>query len=82
MIADILYKRNIEAPNKIFLYYNNDEYSYIRFNKIVNSISYFISKQYSKKFINIKIKDKLFFFASIIACNRSEKIPVLTYHHI
>ena len=77
MIADILYKRSIEVPNKIFLYYNNDEYSYIRFNKIVNSISHFISKQYPEKFINIKIKDRLFFFASIIACNRSGKIPVL-----
>jgi len=77
MISDILYKRTIETPEKIFIYYKNNKYSYIRFNKIVNYISYFISKEYSKKFINIKIKNKLFFFASIIGCNRSGKIPVL-----
>ena len=61
MIADILYKRSIEAPDKIFLYYNNAEYTYVRFNRIVNSTSYLLAEKYSKKFLNIKIQDKLFF---------------------
>ena len=77
MIADILYKRTIETPDKIFLYYNNAEYTYAGFDRIVNSISYLLVAKYSKKFLTIKIKDKLFFFATIIACNRSGVIPVL-----
>ena len=77
MIADILYKRTIETPDKIFLYCNNAEYTYAGFNRIVNSISYLLVAKYSKKFLTIKIKNKLFFFATIIACNRSGVIPVL-----
>ena len=77
MIADILYKRTMETPDKIFLYYNNTEYTYAGFNRIVNSISYLLVEKYSKKFLTIKIKDKLFFFATIIACNRSGIIPIL-----
>ena len=62
MIADILYKRTIETPDKIFLYCNNTKYTYARFNRIVNSISYLLVGKYSKKFLTINIKDKLFFF--------------------
>ena len=77
MIHDILYKRTKENPDKIFIYYNNREYSYKKFNNIVDSIALFISRRFLEN-INININNKLFFFASIIACNRLRKLPILT----
>ena len=76
MIRDILHIRNKENPDKIFIYYNCKKYSFNEFDNIVNSIASFISIGFPNK-IHISIKNKLFFFASIIACNRLQKLPIL-----
>ena len=76
MISDILHIRRKENPNKTFIYYNCKKYSFNEFDNIVNSIASFISIGFPTK-DHISIKNKLFFFASIIACNRLQKLPIL-----
>ena len=76
MISDILHIRSKENPNKTFIYYNCKKYSFNEFDNIVNSIASFISIGFPKK-VHVSIKNKLIFFASIIACNRLQKLPIL-----
>ena len=76
MISDILHIRSKENSNKTFIYYICKKYSFNEFDNIVNSIASFISIGFPKK-VHVSIKNKLFFFASIIACNRLQKLPIL-----
>ena len=77
MINDILYNRVSHFPNKNFINYEGNNYNYQKFNNIVESIAIFIDNQYQNTFLNININDKLLLFASLIACNRVDKVPVL-----
>ena len=75
-MKDIINSQVNNNPNKTFIIYNNQLISYIDFNYMVNHIVKNI-KQYKQQYIGIQLRNKLKLLVTIIAINRTKKIPVI-----
>ncbi len=78
MIIDYINKMAKIDPDMIFIIIDEQSYSYQEFNDRINQV-YFFLKSLDPAITRIKINlsCKLFKLASVIACNRLNKIPVL-----
>tara|TARA_B100000902_G_C27268523_1_gene894990 strand:+ start:83 stop:1321 length:1239 start_codon:yes stop_codon:yes gene_type:complete len=76
-MRDILSQRYNSNPDKVFIYYKNEKYTYCRFSQIVEYIYHFVLNKNFDKYVNIDMNNKVNLFAAIIACNRARKIPIM-----
>ena len=76
MINDVLCERVIKNSNKTFITYQNKQISYSQFNWMVNNCMDYLEVN-SRKYVGLKIKDKLKLLVAILALNRKKLIPVI-----
>ena len=78
MIKDYIKKNSIKFPDKVFITIGQEKITYKQFDNYIYSIeSFILSQEKLPKRVKIECSNKKRILASIIACNRTNTIPVV-----